>query len=312
MSAAARRHAAGRIFDAAVAGSPPEETCYALAGHSGARVVLHARHAHSFVRKTAMSPSHNDRLLGQIEKQRHLGRIGIPFPQVLASGVDNEGCAFFDMAYIPGRTVADAVMNSTNFASETVLAAIERMLWLFRTCRGVPIGAEQFRDKIEGITDVASGRARSKPMLLDAIQGCSDGLLRMDWEGIPDSPSHGDLTLENIMLGAERNVVFIDCDQPWVSSYWLDIGKLFQDLYGHWCVRRLYPSTELSIQRANAIEKLTQLASLFRQFVEREEPGLSARLHQLAALSLFRALPYAAGRDTASFICARVQRVLEY
>lgn len=293
MSTAVRRSAARESFVV----PPPEETCHALAGHSGARVVLHARHADSFVRKTASTPSHNARLLAQIEKQRDLARSAVPFPAILASGLDAQGCAFFDMAYVPGRTIADAVMNSTAFDAETVLAAVDKLLWLFRACRGEALAARAFHDKIDTIAGSVDG---------EAVRDCARLLHDFDWNGIPTSPSHGDLTLENIMLGTERNVVFIDCDAPWVSSYWLDIGKLFQDLTGHWCLRRL---AQTDIRRANAIEKLAQLERLFRPMLE---PDLAKRLPQLVALNLFRALPYATGHDTAAFICTRIRRVLEH
>ena len=292
----------------AVAEKPPEESRYALAGHSGARVVLHAGAARSFVRKTAASPAHNERLLDQAEKQRHLARIGVAFPRVLASGIDGAGCAFFDMAYVPGRTFAFAAANSIPFASGDLFRAVERMLWLFQACRGAPIEARLFHDKIAAIESIACERARG---LEDAIRDCSNLLSGLNWEGIPDSPSHGDLTLENIMLDAERNVVFIDCDSAFVSSYWLDMGKLFQDLHGHWCLRHLYSRPDLAVQRVNAIEKLTQLEHLFRPLVEREEPELAERLRQLAALNLFRALPYTREEGVVSFICARLRRVLD-
>lgn len=270
----------------------PEETCHALAGHSGARVVLHATHSRSFVRKTAASPAGNDRLLGQIEKQRHLTRIGLPFPRVLMSGFDDQGCAFFDMAYIPGCTLADAVTNAMPFALEPVFAAVERVLWLFRSCRGEALDAELFRAKIAGIGGAG-----------DMARDCAERLIGLDWEGIPSSPAHGDLTLENVMLGPERDIVFIDCDAPWVSSYWLDMGKLYQDIHGHWCLRRLPPG----VSRANAIEKLAQLDTLFRPLIE---PALAQRLPQLAALNLLRALPYAPDVETAAFIRARIGRLL--
>jgi hypothetical protein len=286
--------AAQRSIDTAAA--PAEETCYALGGHSGARVVLHAGRTASFVRKTAAHPAQNARLLGQIEKQRHLRRSGIAFPQVLMSGFDAQGCAFFDMAYIPGCTVAGAVVSAQPFALEPVLVAVDQMLWLFRSCRGDALDAELFLGKIENIG--ATG---------PVARACAKLLERRDWRGIPSSPSHGDLTLENIMLGPEREVIFIDCDTPWASSWWLDLGKLYQDLYGHWCIRRVGDG----VQRVNAVEKLTQLEALFRPLVAREEPRLADCLPQLAALSLFRALPYAADRETAAFIATRIHRVLE-
>lgn len=290
MSAIARRS-----VDTAAA--PPEEACYELAGHSGARIVLHADRARSFVRKTAGNPAQNARLLRQIEKQRDLTRSGIPFPRVLMSGFDAQGCAFFDMAYIPGRTLADAVANALPFAPEPVLAAVERMLWLFKACDGETLDPELFRGKIAAIG--TSG---------EAARACAELLLRRDWRGIPSSPSHGDLTLENVMLGPESRVVFIDCDAPFASSWWLDLGKLYQDVLGHWCIRRLKAG---SVQRVNAIEKLSQLDALFRALVARHGPRLAACLPQLAALNLFRALPYATDDETEAFIFARVKRVLE-
>ena len=274
------------------AATPPQEALYALAGHSGARVVLHAGRTRSFVRKTAGHASQNERLQGQIEKQRHLRRIGIPFPHVLRSGVDAQGCTFFDMAYVPGRSLADAAANAMPFALEPVVAAVERMLWLFKSCSGEALDAELFRGKIEAI-----GKSSK------VAGACAERLLARDWRGIPSSLSHGDLTLENIMLGPEHRVVFIDCDAPWVSSWWLDVGKLYQDLQGHWCLRRVGGG----VQRVNAIEKLSQLDALFRPLVE---PALMERLPQLAALHLFRALPYAADGETAAFICKRIGKLL--
>jgi hypothetical protein len=293
VSALARR-------DAPSIAAAPAEECYALAGHSGARVVLHAAQAASFVRKTAASPAQNPRLLEQIEKQRDLVRSGVPFPRVLQSGFDAQGRAYFDMAYIPGRTLADAVVNALPFALDPVLAAVERMLWLFKACRGEALAPEMFRDKIAAI-------GAAKGVDSEAARICAERLLRCDWQGIPSSPSHGDLTLENIMLGPEREIVFIDCDAPWVSSWWLDVGKLHQDILGQWCLRRL----GAGVQRVNATQKLSQIGAAFRPLIAREEPRLAAYLPQLAALSLFRALPYAADPGTASFIVARMQRVLE-
>jgi hypothetical protein len=302
VSAAARRYAASPSE------APPQEFRLPLAGHSGASVVLHAGPARSIVRKTASTPAQNDRLLGQAEKQRMLSQLGIPFPQVLASGIGDDACAFFDMAYVPGRTLAFAAAHSIPFASGAVFRAVERLLWLFQACRGDAISAGLFHDKIGAI----AGGAEGHTALRDSIRACAERLHAMCWDGIPDSPSHGDLTLENIMLDAARNVVFIDCDCPFVSSYWLDMGKLFQDLSGHWCLRHLYLSGHAAVQRTNAVEKLAQLESIFRPLVEREEPALAERLPQLAALSLFRALPYTQNQAVAAFICARVRRLLDH
>ena len=294
------------------AANPREDARYALKGHSGASVVLHVSQSRNFVRKMSASPSSNNRLLSQIEKQRNLGRAGIPLPNILASGVTDGGCAFFDMAYVPGRTVADAVVNAATFDMHTVVEAVEKLLWLFQFCKEGTISVDQIHSKIASIETVACKYARNNPALFEMICHCADGLRGRDWSGMPNSPSHGDLTLENILLASEDGVVFIDCDEPWVSSYWLDIGKLFQDIYGHWCLRYFYLHPGQSVQLTNAVEKLEQLGKHFRVLVERCDAHLADRLYQLAALNLFRALPYAAEPDTASFICQRALCMLDH
>jgi aminoglycoside phosphotransferase (APT) family kinase protein len=307
----ALRRADAYAVPSAPAATPPEEIHHTLKGHSGASVVLHTTPSHSYVRKTAGDPSSNARLLAQAAKQRDLGRSGIPFPRIFVSGLSETGHAFFDMAYVPGRTVADAVANAAALDVHAVLSSVGKMLWLFRSCCSEAIPGDQFRLKIESIERAACASSGTDPALSDAIHECSARLYGLDWRGIPESPAHGDLTLENIMVAADRRTVFIDCDQPWISSYWLDFGKLFQDCYGHWFLRSLYRSTDTTVQLPNAIEKLEKLTSEFRALAEDDEPGISERLPQLAALNLFRALPYAGEPRTASFICERVSRVLD-
>lgn len=301
MSSAARRK-----DDAAKAPvSVAPETLHDLHGNSGARVVLHAGTGTSFVRKTAASRAANARLLAQAAKQNNLGRSGVKLPRVLASGYDGEGRAFFDMDYVPGRTIANAVATATPFDRLLLFAGVERLLWLFVACRGDALPASRFQDKINESTRAAIARdtcAHVAPQ----IRACARRLHACDWSGIPESPSHGDLTLENILITNRHEIVFIDCDEAWVSSFWLDLGKLFQDASGHWCIRQLYAPGVPAVQRAAAIQKLDRLAADFRRLAYTADPALPERLPQLAALSLFRALPYARTPAAAEFICARI------
>jgi hypothetical protein len=119
----------------------------------------------------------------------------------------------------------------------------------------------------------------------------------MDWSGIPASASHGDLTFENILVAPDGVVVFIDCDEPFASSWWLDLGKLFQDTLGHWCIR-----TAPSI---GAAEKLAHWAQDFGALAP------DPRLAQFAALHLLRTVQYAKSTDTAAFAIRAALRLLE-
>ena len=279
--------------------APAAMPAHVFRGHSGAHVVLHADA--KLVRKTAATPKANGRLLAQSEKQRRLFMLGLPFPRVLAERVNAQGCAEFDMQYLPGRSVADAVSQAAIFDPAAVVKSVERMMWLFAPAAGASLAPHLFQGKIRDIAVHADDDVRQAAMRLSAL----------NWSGIPESPCHGDLTLENMLITTERTVAFIDCDQAWVSSYWLDFGKLFQDIEGHWCLRSLYGPEIPQAQRVNAIQKLEPLGRAFRALAARTDTVLLERLPQLAALGLLRAVPYAKDPDTIAFICKRIAHLLD-
>jgi hypothetical protein len=268
-------------------------------------VVLHSNGQDSFVRKTAADATASPRLKAQADKQHRLWMFGLPFPKVRAQHLDAAGIGSFDMNYIPGRTIADAVMNGAPFDPSAVVKAVGRLMALFRMGAGAALPAGLFADKIGEVTDRAgTGGPRH------AIHDCARALMARDWHGIPESPCHGDLTLENILLTAGGSIAFIDCDAPFASSYWLDFGKLFQDLDGHWCIRALHGPDKDGVRLLNASQKLESLGARLRCLASDLDPGLTARLPQLAALGLFRAMPYAKDDAVRRFLCSRIARVL--
>ena len=227
--------------------TPAPSSAHVFHGHSGARVVFHADAR--IVCKTAATSEANTRLLAQAEKQRRLFMLGLPFPRVLAERIDADGRAAFDMQYLPGRSLADAVSQAATFDPAAVVKSVERMMWLFAPAAGLPLASHFFQNKIQAIAAKGGDDVRQAAARLSAC----------NWNGIPESPCHGDLTLENMLITTARTVAFIDCDEAWVSSYWLDFGKLFQDIEGHWCLRRLYAPGIPQTQRVNAIQKLEPL-----------------------------------------------------
>ena len=290
--------------------APTEASERLLTGHSGARVVLHSNGRDSFVRKTAANAAASARLKAQADKQHALWMFGLPFPKVRGQAIDSTGVGSFDMNYIPGRTIADAVMNSGPFDPVAVVKAVERLMWLFSAQRGAPIEPEIFKAKISESCGRMLHETQDK-QLRDAMQNCAKLLLSRDWSGIPETPCHGDLTLENILLTAGKSIAFIDCDDAFASSFWLDFGKLFQDIDGHWCIRSLYADGAESVRRLNASQTLEKLGLHFRRLAAEMHPNLPPRLPQLAALGLFRALPYAHTDVVRRFLCHRTMRMLE-
>lgn len=277
-----------------------------LKGHSGATVMLLQEGGAHVVRKTAGAPAQNARLLSQADKQRQLLYSGLPFPAVLKSGLDQD-LAFFDMEYVPGRTVANIVCEAAPFLADAVLGALQRLFDLFRLTAGAPLDSDLFLQKIG---QIAACRSPVTAPHAKEIAETAARLARFSWDGIPRSACHGDLTLENILVCGNRRVVFIDCDECFASSWWLDAAKLFQDAAGHWCLRHFYLAGDRGAAMLNAAEHLDSLAAQLHALVAAADRSLSDRLPQLAALHLFRTLPYAKDPRVVSFVLARISTVL--
>jgi aminoglycoside phosphotransferase len=272
----------------------------ALSGHSGAEVALYSDGRNSLVRKTAGTTAGNDRLLRQSAHQRALAAAGQPFPRILREGYDEQGRAFFEMEYIPARSLASVLCEAAPFDMAAVLAALERALGFFQLAAGASLSSDLFHDKLAGIA-AAVPKAASLAALLGAC----------DWSGIPASPSHGDMTLENILLCPARGIVFIDCDAAFASSWWLDAAKLRQDTAGHWCMRALYRDQPGSPAWLNARQRMERMDRSLLALIARLEPALAARLPQLTALHLLRTLPYTRDERLIAFTMDRTALLLK-
>lgn len=276
-----------------------------LRGHSGARLVLHGGRGSSIVRKTAGSAAQNARLLAQSKKLRSLARCGVRVPRVLAEGHDEAGFAFYEMEYVPARTLA-TVMREAVSRDSAVLPDLRRMLAFFAMTAGKDLPAAAFQDKIGQIVAATSSNAHHGA----AIAAMGARLSTLDWSGIPASPSHGDLTLENILLAGDGRIVFIDCDDGWLSSWWIDAAKLHQDVQGHWCLRDLYSTDEAAGALLRATQRLERFRASLDILLASLDVRLMDRLPQLTALHLFRTLPYVQDEGLTGFVLARMAAVL--
>ncbi len=149
------------------------------------------------------------------------------------------------MDYVPSRTLGDLVRAQAPFDTAAIMRAIAVLLAIFRSNETYPLSPALFHDKI---SDIAQKVPPSR--LLGRVTA---RLQTLNWSGIPASSSHGDLTFENILITPDGDVTFIDCDEPFASSWQLDLGKLFQDAAGFWCCAR---STSLPSARRSAWRRL--------------------------------------------------------
>jgi len=273
-------------------------------GHSGARVTLRRQGGGAVVRKMAGTPERNERLQKQCEKQTRFSKAGVACPKVLSTGYEN-GEFWFDMEFVPGMSIAHQHVTGQPVNHGGLTKALLTWLEQFAQSRFGTIPVDTFHNKINQIII----RCNSQPNL-DGLQGIirdyGDLLCRYDWAGIPETECHGDLTFENVLYDKNGKFVLIDMDVPDISSWYMDVGKIFQDVMGHWCLRRLALEEPGTLAFLNAQVALNRTGGYMVSMLREIDPNILNKLPQLAALNLLRALPYCGDEKVAVFILSRL------
>jgi hypothetical protein len=271
-----------------------------LPGISRAKVYILTRdRKHWFVRKAARLPTDSARLRTQAEKQARFAGVAaglLRTPAILADG-EIEGRYYFDMEFVRGldgatylrrAPFADVIRFSDRLGEYLGWAAGQTAL----TGAGSLPGFEALFAKlceIQRQTRMLDERVLAR--LLVALD-------RMRTEG-PQTPSlcHGDLTLENMVLGEDGIIWVIDLLNPPFEHWWHDVAKLHQDLSGGWFLRH-QPEVARSVTEyvsGRVIARAVELSPAYR------------RLHAtLVACNFARILPYVATDDERGFVTERI------
>ena len=281
---------------------------HTLKGHSGCIVELCKRSELHFVRKKSYSAAYNLRLERQIEKQKRLAGI-IPLPAIFNVSMENK-LIQFEMEYIKGKDFR------LQFLDERVLWYVEfmdKLMFFFNLCANTATGfvpVEYIDTKIGSLRD----RLRDVPQYLEhralidrALKAASD--LRSS--PMPDTVCHGDMTLENIIFREDGSFVFLDVLDGDISSFWLDISKMFFDLDIGWSLRHDLWRDEIT-HETRLVAMLTKyLQEELRKKVSAVYPELVAALPSLVIFQGLRVLPYAKDSVTSQKIIASLGKTVK-
>lgn len=279
-----------------------------LTGFSGVDLFLVDRSSGPVVRKQARTAVQNERLRDQSLKLAGIAQIGVSSPRVLDSGEQN-GLFWFEMEYVPGETLGYALISGRDLHWPTIVEQIKEVLDFFSGEAAVNIPREAFPNKINHIVERCGHRDVLRP-LCSQIERLAQELCKMDWQNIIAGPCHGDLTLENILVRHDGKLVFIDFDLPEQSSWYLDVGKMYQDVYGQWFLRKLAIADPEGIELINAQLNLARASTYFDDAFQDLIPGGRQKICQLAAFHLLRTLPYAVEATVPRYVVRRIVSLL--
>lgn len=244
-----------------------------LKGLSGCTIELwQHKNGKYLVKKVSASIAYNKRLIAQLEKQQKFSLKGIETPEIYEKGYDENGLFYFFMEYIHGVTMAEYLrLNNFKKTLDVFDLLLDHVLNGCQTAMEY-ISSTPVADKIDELilklpdhTQLLQRMKRSIP------------------SSIPKSQPHGDLTFENVMIGHNNHIYFIDFLDGFAETAYADIGKLNQELGLYWSVR--FDHTPDLVLLYNKLNEHFQKIS--------EERGVNKQTSIFfSLLSILRILPY--------------------
>lgn len=153
----------------------------------------------------------------------------VPFPEDISiSGTETT----FSMPYIEGKSGSDLYKTTEE---DTATLAIDALVdSLEKNSTDLPVCTGVFTKKLQSILDsLPEGHWGDRYLRTSvSIVNRAPDILR--W---PSGPSHGDLTLSNVIVSPDGDVWFIDTLITPTESYLHDIAKLIQEYRYGWSYR---------------------------------------------------------------------------
>ncbi len=229
-------------------------------------------------------------------------------PRIIEQGLQ-DGLIYFDMEFINGHSFGSyAPLQNVATLSDFARRILEPVRALAENRSGT-ISAATFRTKVESVSRAVAASAfyPSHRAILDRALASLD---QADWSDIPCTASHGDLTLENMLVTEEGEIVLIDLLDGDLETVWLDVAKLLQDLESGWSLRGVLWKAELS-----ANDRLMAMLSRYLYDEIRSQilvmfPQLAPKLSQLRVLQAMRVLPYVHDEITFRHVVRGLDRAL--
>lgn len=271
-----------------------------LAGFSGAAIALLRNPGGAqFVRKAAMTSEGNGALHAQASRQRWLrSRLAgaAEVPEIFDED-EVEGLYYFDMEFVPSRD-ANAFLATASLSDvQNFAASVEHLIRQLSECPSPTESAPTIQPLILKIAEIDTRTAGCFAALLEPLR---DMIVASDFStGTAHATvCHGDLTFENILVGAKHRLWLIDPIQSPLNHYWFDWSKLFQECEGHWYLHRRKPISTGVVH---------WLRNRWHRTAVELAPGYASWHYLLLALTFARILPYARTEADIGFVVGRVR-----
>lgn len=200
-----------------------------FAGNSGCELIIFSKKGYK-VRKISNSKKTSERLVEQYQKIINFKKFqNIIVPKIFNHGIINKKF-YYDMEYFNSVNFSEMILkDSYQNSHKSLIKIFEYLTFCKKKALKKNFPKFIFEKKISELEK--NIKNKDKP-LIKVISS----LKKFNWKNIPVSISHGDLTMENILVNKD-DLIFIDLSKNFIDSYYLDLSKLLFDFICCWSFR---------------------------------------------------------------------------
>ena len=248
-----------------------------LSGNSGCSLTIFRDNDYK-IRKQSSNQITSIRLKEQFNKFKEFREFkNIKKPKIFKFGLKKRKF-FYDMEYINGKTLSLILVSRPFEETTNIIDNIFKYIFFCKDNSDFIYRKEVFIKKIEKLNSKINIREKY-------IKKIFIKMLKYDWQNISHSNSHGDLSLENVIIKNDK-IYFIDLSRNFINSYKLDISKLLFDLISCWSYRNIEQETHLIV--------INSLKNYILKILEKKlSPKDILDIKMLILLDFFRVLAYA-------------------
>lgn len=268
-------------------------------GNSGCTLDLISSRT-SVIRKKSFSYEYNSRLEKQMNLQLVFEDENVKSPEVYDSGYLND-LFFFDMKYINGNTFVQWIRYSD-------IACLKKTTNLIMS---QIINNKKLHNKINTTEVINTKMNQLINKLIDSdfcqiLESNKSLIMNYDWNIIPISVCHGDLTLENIIISEEGSIYYIDFLDSFLSTWLIDVAKLLQDSLLYWSLR--YNQNIIDANYSLRLQAVTKIILSTIRF--KFGDYYIGAVYRLLLLNIFRIIPYVNDLETKKWILLSSSRII--
>ena len=200
---------------------------------------------------------------------------------------------YYDMEYINGPTLSLYLMSQPISLTNKMINDVLNFIFNCKNESFFKYNKTHFIEKIKDLQKKKSFRSNFYNKIFKSLK-------RYNWENIDESQSHGDLSLENIIVKNET-IKFIDVSENFVDSYKLDISKMLFDLISFWSFRNA--SLKIDTLKINSL-KIYLLDVLTKKLSKNDFDDIK----MLIILDFLRVLHYTKKKEEISLLKKKLKK----